>query len=162
MSKPTAIILLVLLALLLFGIFKILLPSIKIYISRMPKGIFVLLFIVIVGAIVYLTHYLITGATGGNPGNEKNSELAGIEKQEDDGPKTVKENCIVLSGSEVYVENEKADSATIEKYIDYRVENNIQLTIVDDYSTAALFREIKAICDKKGVRYSIEDEKWLE
>ncbi|MCR5205327.1 MAG: hypothetical protein K6E47_09740 [Lachnospiraceae bacterium] len=160
MSKPTAIILLVLLALLLFGIFKILLPSIKIYIARMPKGIFVLLFLVIVGVIIYLVHYLITGATGGNPGNEQTSEIAGIEQE--DAPKTLKENCIVLSGSEVYVENEKADSATLEKYIDYRVENNIPITIVDDYSTAALFREIKAICDKKGVRYSIENEKWLE
>ena len=162
MSKPTDIILLVLLALLLFGIFKILLPSIKIYISRMPKGIFVLLFLVIAGVIVYLVHYLITGATGGNPGNENNSEIAGIERQDEDKPITLKENCIVLSGSEVYVENEKADSAMIEKYIDYRVENNIQITIVDDYSTAALFREIKAICEKKGVRYIIEDEKWLE
>ena len=160
MSKPTAIILLVLLALLLFGIFKILLPSIKIYIARMPKGIFVLLFLVIVGVIIYLVHYLITGATGGNPGNEQTSEIAGIEQE--DAPKTLKENCIVLSGSEVYVENERADSATLEKYIDYRVENNIPITIVDDYSTAALFREIKAICDKKGVRYSIENEKWLE
>lgn len=160
MSKPTAIILLVLLALLLFGIFKILLPSIKIYIARMPKGIFVLLFLVIVGVIIYLVHYLITGATGGNPGNEQTSEIAGIEQE--DAPKTLKENCIVLSGSDVYVENEKADSATLEKYIDYRVENNIPITIVDDYSTAALFREIKAICDKKGVRYSIENEKWLE
>ena len=160
MSKPTAIVLLILLALLLFGIFKILLPSIKIYISRMPKGIFVLLFLVIAGVVVYLVHYLITGATGGNPGNDKTSEIAGIEQ--DEGPKTVKENCIVLSGSDVYVENEKADSQTINKYIDYRVENNIQITIVDDYSTAALFREIKAICDSKGVRYIVENEKWLE
>ena len=161
MSKPTAIVLLVILAVLLFLIIKILLPSIRIYISRMPKGIFVVLFLVIAGVITYLVHYLVTGATGGNPGNDNTNEQAGIEKQED-MPKTVKENCIVLSGSEVYIENEKADSKTIDNYIDYRVENNIELTIVDDYSTAALFREIKAICDKKGVRYIIENEKWLE
>jgi len=161
MSKPTAIILLVLLVILLFGIFKILLPSIKIYISRMPKGIFVILFLVIVSFAVYLVHYLVTDITGGNPGNEKTAENSGIEAEED-LPKTVKENCIVISGSNVFIENEKADSAAIDKYIDYRVENNIQITIVDDYSTAALFREIKAICDAKGVRYSIEDEKWLE
>ena len=161
MSKPTAIILLVLLVILLFGIFKILLPSIKIYISRMPKGIFVILFLVIVSFAVYLVHYLVTDITGGNPGNEKTAENSGIEAEED-LPKTVKENCIVISVSNVFIENEKADSAAIDKYIDYRVENNIQRTIVDDYSTAALFREIKAICDAKGVRYSIEDEKWLE
>lgn len=161
MSKPTAIILLVLLVILLFGIFKIILPSIKIYISRMPKGIFVILFLVIVSFAVYLVHYLVTDITGGNPGNEKTAENLGVEAEED-LPKTVKENCIVISGSNVFIENEKADSAVIDKYIDYRVENNIQITIVDDYSTAALFREIKAICDAKGVRYSIEDEKWLE
>ena len=97
MSKPTAIILLVLLVILLFGIFKILLPSIKIYISRMPKGIFVILFLVIVSFAVYLVHYLVTDITGGNPGNEKTAENSGIEAEED-LPKTVKENCIVISG----------------------------------------------------------------
>ncbi len=161
MSKPTAIILLILLALLLFGIFKIILPSIKIYISRMPKGIFVVLFLVVAGTMVYLVHYLVTDAPGGISGNEKTNDFTSAEKQ-DELPEVNKENCIVLLGSEVYIENEKADSATIEKYIDYRVENNIQLVIIDDYSTAALLHEIKALCDKKGVRYSIEDEKWLE
>lgn len=162
MSKPTAIILLVLLALLLFGIFRILLPSIKLYISRMPKGIFVLLFLVIICVIVYLVYYLIGDATGGNPGNDKQTEASSGNILEEDEERPIKENCIVLTGSDVFIENAKADSETLEKYIDYRVENNIPITIVDDYSTAALIREIKAICDEKGVRYSIEDEKWLE
>lgn len=159
MSKPTAIILLVVLAILLFGLGKILLPSIRKYIYRMPKGIFVLLFLVIICAVVYLVHYLINGETGGIPGNE--TENSSSETEEED-TKTVKENCIVLSGSEVYVENEKADTAALEKYIDYRVENNIPITIVDDYATKALVDEIKALCDKKGVRYSIENEEWLK
>jgi len=60
------------------------------------------------------------------------------------------------------LENAIADQKALEKYLDYRVENNILVTIVDDYSTAAAFREIKAILEKKGVRYSIENEKWLE
>ena len=161
MSKPTAIILLVLLALLLFGIFKILLPSIKIYISRMPKGIFVLLFLVIVCVIIYLVYYLIGDPTGGNPGNDKQTAASSGETAIDE-ERPIKEDCIILSGSDVFIENKKADSETIEKYIDYRVENNRQITIVDDYSTAALIHEIKALCDEKGIRYVIEDEKWLE
>lgn len=160
MSKPTAIILLVVLAILLFGLGKILLPSIRKYINRMPKGIFVLLFLVIVCAVVYLVHYLFNGDTGGISGNEKAESVS--SQEEDENTKVIKENCIVLSGSEVYVENEKADTATIEKYIDYRVENNIPVTIVDDYATLALMSEIKALCDKKGVRYSVENEEWLK
>ena len=161
MSKPTAIILLVFMAVLLFCVIKILLPSIRRYISRMPKGIFVLLFLVIICVIVYLVRYLIYGETGGLSGNESNSEteaVSGTEEKE----KIIKENCIVLSGSEIIIENEKADSKMLNSYLDYRVENNIMITIVDDYATSALFSEVKAVCDKKGIRYKIEDEKWLE
>ncbi|MBR4343114.1 MAG: hypothetical protein IKP88_10520 [Lachnospiraceae bacterium] len=160
MNKTTAIILLVLLAVLLIGVFKILLPSIKLYIARMPKGIFVLLFLVIIGAIVYLVYFLINDRTGGISGNESTEHVRTAAEQEELEIK--KENCVVLRGDEVWVENEQADSKTLDKYLDYRVENNITVTIVDDYSTVALFREIKAICEKKGVRISIEDEKWLE
>ncbi|MCR5727605.1 MAG: hypothetical protein K6G24_09070 [Lachnospiraceae bacterium] len=159
MSKATAIILLVFLALLLFGLFRILLPSIRLYIHRMPKGIFILLFLVVTCAVVYLVSYLVNGETGGINGNDNKQESVSGQSEEE---KPVKENCIVLAGSEVFIENKKADAKTLENYIDYRVENNIPLTIVDDYSTAALFKEIKALCDKKGVRYSIENEKWLE
>ena len=159
MSKPTAIILLVFLALLLFGLFRILLPSIRLYIHRMPKGIFILLFLVVTCAVVYLVSYLINGETGGINGNDNKQETVSGPNEEE---KPVKENCIVLSGSEVFIENKKADAKALETYIDYRVENDIPLTVVDDYSTAALFKEIKALCDKKGVKYSIENEKWLE
>ena len=162
MSKPTAIVLLVILALLLFLIIKILLPSIRIYISRMPKGIFVLLFLVIAVVIVYLVNYLIHDETGGLPGNESSNETAAISKEEDETEREIKENCIVVSGSEVFIENEKADSEMLDSYINYRLENNIMITLVDDYATAALFNEIKAICEEKGIRYKIENEKWLE
>lgn len=162
MSKPAAIILLVVLALLLVGLFKILLPSIRKYISRMPKGIFVLLFLAVAVTVVYLVHYLITDATGGVPGNVGEDSQAEVSSENNDIPKTDKENCVVLFGSDIYVENAKAEIAELENYLDYRVNNNIPVTIVDDYATLALFNNVKAICDKKGVRYSIENEEWLK
>ena len=151
---------LVVLALLLFGLGKILLPSIRKYINRMPKGIFVLLFLAIICAVIYLVHYLFNDEPGGLSGNEKQD--AASAQAEEDTPQVIKENCVVLSGSEVYIENEKADMAKLEKYIDYRVENNIPVTIVDDYATLALMSEIKAVCEKKGARYSVENEEWLK
>ena len=160
MSKPVAIILLVLLAVLLIVVIRILYPSIKHYINRMPKGIFVLLFLAIIGAGAYLIHYLIYGATGGLAGNDGSQKEQEEVKEEE--TEIVRENCIVLRGSEIYVGNEKSDEEAMKKYIDVRVENNIPITLVDDYSTVALFRKVKTICDEKGVRYSIEDEKWLE
>ena len=159
MSKPAAIILLVVLVLLLFGIWKILVPSIRKYISRMPKGIFVLLFLSIACTDGYMTYYLITDTTGGTPGNESNN-TASIDEENETKP--VKENCIVLSGPSQYIENKTVDDSALESYIDYRVKNNIPVTIVDDYATLELMKKVKGICDKKGVNYSIEDEKWLE
>ena len=161
MSKPAAIILLVVLALLLVGLFKILLPSIRKYISRMPKGIFVLLFLAVAGTVIYLVCFLITDKTGGVAGNVSDNTQAET-RDLSDVPKTDKENCVVLYGSDIYVENAKAEMAELEKYLDYRVDNNIPVTIVDDYATLALFNNVKAVCDKKGVRYSIEDEEWLK
>ena len=160
MSKPAAIVLLVILVLLLFGVGKILLPSIRKTIHRMPKGIFVLLFIAIACTVGYLIYYLVVGTTGGTPGNEgaNNTEL--VDK--DNETKPIKENCIVLSGPSQYIENKTVDDSALESYIDYRVKNNIPVTIVDDYATLDLMKKVKGICDKKGVNYSIEDEKWLE
>ena len=160
MSKPAAIVLLIILVLLLFGVGKILLPSIIKYIRRMPKGIFVLLFLAIACTVGYLVYYLITGATGGTPGNEGTNSTELVDK--DDETKPIKENCIVLSGHSQYIENKTADDNALESYIDYRVKYNIPVTIVDDYATLELMNKVKGICDKKGVNYRIEDEKWLE
>ena len=161
MSRTTAIVMIVVLGLLLIGLFLIILPSIKQYIRRMPKGIFVLLFIVVAFTIVYLVNYLINNTTGGSPDYAEGSDSEKQVAEQEETP-IIRENCVVLRGNDIWVENEIADQKALEKYLDYRVENNILVTIVDDYSTAAVFREIKAILEKKGVRYSIENEKWLE
>ena len=158
MSKTTAIILLVFMAALLFIIFRILLPSIKLYISRMPKGIFVLLFIVIIGVSAYLIDFLINDRTGGLSGNDNQNTTPGGDEEDT----VIRENCIILRNDGVWVENEKADTGKIEKYLAYRAENNITVTIVDDYSTVAQFKEVKAICEKTGVRINVEDEEWLK
>lgn len=161
MSRTTAIVMIVVLGLLLIGLFLIILPSIKQYIRRMPKGIFVLLFLVVAFTIVYLVNYLINNKTGGSPDYADGAESEKKASEQEETP-IIRENCVVLRGNEIWVENTIADQKALEKYLDYRVENNILVTIVDDYSTAAAFREIKAILEKKGVRYSIENEKWLE
>ena len=160
MSKPAAIVLLVVLVLLLFVIIKVMLPSIRLFLKRMPKGIFVLLFVLILGVSTYLVHYIFFGQTGGMLGSDETKDE--IKEEKPDELKVVKENCIVLSGSEVLIENEKADNKALDSYLAYRIENNIPVTIVDDYSTVALIKDIIAICEKKGVRYIIENETWLE
>ena len=161
MNKVTAIILLVILALFLFLLIRVLLPSIKIYLARMPKGIFVLLFLAVIATMAYLVYFLFTDRTGGNPGNEADGNVQ-AESTEKENEKPPKENCIVLSGDDILIENKKADSVKLNQYIDYRVENNIEITIVDNYASAAMIRDIKAVCDQKGVRYIIKNETWLE
>jgi len=164
LDKITAIILLVILIVILVALFRLLLPSVKKYIHRMPKGIFVLLFLTILGIAVYLVYFIAHDETGGLNGPENVAESdAEIQKTYDDGrPVTYKEHCVILWDDVILIENEKADRNTFEKYLDYRIENNITVTIVDDYASAAFLKEIKAVLEKKGARYIIEDEKWLE
>ena len=72
------------------------------------------------------------------------------------------ENCIILRNDEIWIDNQSVDWDTMEKYIDFHVENNIEISIIDDYSTAVLHHQITNLCDEKGVKYRTEDEKWIE
>ena len=130
MSKTTAIILLVFLAALLFIIFRILLPSIKLYISRMPKGIFVLLFIVIIGASAYLIDFLINDRTGGLFGNDNQNITSGGDEVDT----VIRENCIIIRSDGIWVENEKAEKGFLD-YVSDPGKVSFPWTMIDKITT---------------------------
>ena len=72
------------------------------------------------------------------------------------------DNCIILRDNNIWIDNEIVDADAVNAYIDERVVNNIEITIVDDYSMASLHHEITDLCKKKGVNFKTENEKWLE
>lgn len=166
MNKITAIVILVILAIVLFFLLKSFMPVFSRAIKNMPKGIFILLILVIIVVMIYLTSYIVNDRTGGNPGNngESNDEI--IEASMDDSQADVItesiENCIILRNDEIWIDNQKVEWDAMEKYIDVHVENNIEISIIDDYSTAVLHHKITDLCDEKGVKYKTEDETWIE
>ncbi|MCQ2497133.1 MAG: hypothetical protein MJ131_11150 [Lachnospiraceae bacterium] len=159
MNRTTAIVCLVILLAFLAGTIKVLLPTFKKFVHRMPKSIFIVLFVMIAAAMIWLIVFIVDDVTGGGQtgGNEQDNNTV-----EQEAEKPPIENCIIVRGTDIIIENMQADIVSAGKYIDYRVENNIELTVVDDYSVSSVYRGIIDLCKKKGVRYTTENEAWLE
>ena len=159
MNKVTAIILLVLLALILILVIRALIPAFTDFLRKLPKGIFILLILVIIGMMAYLIRYLVVGEKHG--GQQENAMEEQTDDPSEEGP-GIYEHCIIIRGDKIWINNGEADLEQVEKYIDEHVLSKTELVIADDYSTASLHHEITALCDKKGVRYRTENEEWLE
>lgn len=167
MNKIVAIILLVILAVFLFFILKTLIPAFFSYLKKMPIGIFALLLMLVLAIMAYLIWFLVTsdgngGALGNadNPGNTQISQ----EAQNTEGVESTKvlDNYILLRQDQILINNELVDMERLEMFIDDHVLSNTAIVIVDDYSSSSLHHTITEMCDKKGVKYSNKDEKWLE
>ncbi len=166
MNKYIAIILLAVLALILILFIKAMVPALTGFLKNLPKGIFILLFLVIVGMMIYLIHYLVnSGVYGGQQQNtEEQQEQEELEEEEqlpENEGVIQPDHSIVLHNDVILISGREADMDTVEKYIDLHVENNTELVIVDDYSTAALHHRITKLCDEKGVNYRTENEEWI-
>ncbi|MCR5823035.1 MAG: hypothetical protein K6G60_01235 [Lachnospiraceae bacterium] len=166
MNKIVAIILLVILALILILFIKAMVPALTGFLKNLPKGIFILLFLVIVGMMIYLIWYLANSKVYG--GQQQNADLQEQEEQQEEeqlkGNDEIiqPDHCIVLRDDVILISDREADMDTVEKYIDWHVENNTEMVIVDDYSTAALHHRITKLCDEKGVNYRTENEEWID
>ena len=163
MNKPLAIILLVLLTLVLVLLLRIFIPALTNYLKNLPKGVFVILFVALLGIMAYLIYFLVSPRyTGGEIGNALEESSVEPEESNTDVVLEKIENCIILRNDQVWINNVQVDMDYVGKYIDEHVESNTQLIIVDDYSLASLHHQITALCDKKGVNYTEEDEEWIK
>lgn len=160
MDRTTAIIILAVLLLLLIGTVSALLPTFKKFVHRMPKSILIALLLIIVGAMIWLIVYIVNDVSGGGQPGENEHNRVEVNSPEEENP--LIENCIIIRGKDILIDNIIADLNALSDYIDYRVENNIMLTIVDDYAVSSLYRNIIDICEQKGVKKEEKNEKWLE
>ena len=71
-------------------------------------------------------------------------------------------DCVIIREDEICINNDTADMEDLTKYLDYRVENNIQVILVDDYSSSEFFHSIIDYFEERGVNYIIKDETWLQ
>lgn len=163
MNKPLAIILLVILALILVLLLRVFIPAVTNYLEHLPKGVFVILFIVILAVMGYLIYFLVTPKiTGGETENVLEEPSIGPEGSNTDVFQEKIENCIILRNDQIWIDNVQVDMNYVEKYIDEHVESNTPLIILDDYSLASLHHQITELCDKKGVNYTKEDEEGIK
>ncbi len=167
MNSVVAIILLVVLALILILFIKAMIPALTGLIKTLPKGIFILLFLVIVGMMIYLVYYLMnSGIYGGQQQNTDEPQQEQEQQQEEEQQTGIEEiiqpdHSIVIRYDVILIGDREVDMEAVEKYIDWHVENNTELVIVDDYSTAATHHKITKLCDEKGVKYRTENEEWI-
>ncbi len=156
MSSFIALALLVIMALLLlFVVNKIFPASVKI--------VYIFFVVIICCFMVYLLWYLIDHSPFGNTG----SITQETEEQTLDLPEittTRWENSIVLCGDEIRIDDKVIeDMRFVEEYIDQRINENITIVIVDDYSYASLHHQITDLCKKKGANIRlVSHEEWIK
>lgn len=87
---------------------------------------------------------------------------AEIEVSKEETMKKKYEDCIVVREDRVWIDDKQADDAAMIAYIAEHVEANRLLILVDEYSSSEYFRKIEDLCKEKGVKYTVENETWLE
>ncbi len=160
MDRTTVIIILAVLLLLLIGTVSALMPTFKRFVHRMPRSILIVLMLVIIGVMIWLIVYLVNDLPGGGQTGENEHNRTETSQNEQENP--LLEDCIIIRGKDIIINNLIADLNSLSDYIDERVENGTLLTIVDDYAVSSLYRSIIELCEEKGVKKEEQNEKWLE
>lgn len=150
MEKTTAIIILVVLALILVLLVRLLFPSIKSYMVHMPKGVLWLLTLIIMACIVYLIVYLTADDPSGLPFLGHKEEVTAVSEEEKEAEKMLSEG-IIISGNVIYIDDERADMQKVLEYIDLRIREKKDIILVDDYASSRLYHEVEDVCKERNV-----------
>ena len=156
------IILLAVSLMLLVILLKTLWPTVLNFINHLPKIIIIISIVILFAVIFYLVSLISPKIPGGmivtqpevNESQEEETTQAVVKEKID--------NCIILREDQIWIDNDQVDIDQVENYIDWHVENNIEIIIVDDYSLSSLHHKITDLCDEKGVNYKNENEEWIK
>lgn len=160
MNKYVIIGLIVVLAALLLLLLKAFVPSVRKAMENMPKWVMFLLIAIVLVAIAILINSLIK--TGGTPGSTGETVLSEAEKEHKATPESEIDNCIIVRADKVLINGAPADMDYVDSYLNTKANAGVQITLVDDFSLASLYRTVITMCDEKGVKYNTQDETWLE
>ena len=145
MNSIIIIALLIVLALALLYCIKKLFPSASV------RWFYAILAVIICCFMAYLLWRWVRIPHGsvGSPSQEtENQDITVYEEI----PEEKLANAIVLRDEQILINNEViTDMNVVESFIDERVENNIEIVIVDDYSVSTLHHCITDICKNKGI-----------
>lgn len=151
------IILLVIFVYLLIAIIS----SFKEIMKRLPKGIFICLFLVVVGMMAFIIRGWIKGITPGGI-EELNTESAANNENEDET--TIVEtydNCIHVKEDQILVNNELVSDEKLDEYITDKAREGKEIVIVDNYSSYEVFEKVINKCEEKRVKHVEKDENWF-
>ena len=147
------------LSVILVLLIRLFVPSVKRSLEQLPKWFMLLLMAAVVVAIFFLVRSL--DRTGGMTGGS-GAESKSTAEEHTDRDEAKLTDCIILRADEIRIGGQAVDMDYAAEYLEQKAAEGTAVTIVDDYSLAALYREITALCDDKGVKYNTQDEKWLE
>ncbi|MCR5322967.1 MAG: hypothetical protein K6E85_06835 [Lachnospiraceae bacterium] len=159
MDKGVYIALIVLCFLVICVVFYFLILKITRKIGRLPiKGLITLL-VLLVGIIILLFYFGLFNdkngmQNGNNPegtGAEQNGESVTIPE--------VPENSILLMNDEIWMDGKRIDRSQLKEkvseFIEPRIDKAIDITIIDDYSSSELIKEVEKVL----IDHNLEREK---
>ena len=164
MDKGVYIALIVFCFLVIFVVVYFLILKITRKIGRLPiKGLVTLL--ILLTCIIGLLFYF--GLFKDNSGMQNGSDLEGVGSSEDGDSITapeVPENSILLMNDEIWIEGKRIDRFELKKkvseYIEPRIDKGIGITIIDDYSSSELVKEVEKVLKdhnlEKNTSYFLE------
>ncbi len=135
--------------------------SFKEVMKRIPKGIFVILFFVVVGMMAFIIRGWIKGIP---PGGIEEASISGTEGDPDNEELTIVEtydNCIHVKEDQILVNNELVSDEELDKYIIDKARDGEEIVIVDNYSSYESFEKVINKCEEKNVRHDEKDENWF-
>ena len=153
MNSGLAVTLLILSLAVAIGIVAALRQPIARLFGRVPKTVWVILLPLVIIFMIYLVNFLVRDFKGGIPGSTGTEAPEPTQSGTEDIE--VAADTVLLQGGAVFIKGKQAGTGELDKYLDYYVDNNIPVKIVDDYATAAVFHEVEDICESKGVNYSV-------
>ncbi len=150
MNKGVYIALIVLCVLVIFVVFYFLILKITRRIGRLPiKGLITLL-VLLVGVTFLLVYFGLfkdnSGMQSGNSpegiGSEQNGDSVSIPE--------VPENSILLKDDVIWIDGKTVDRSQLKEkvseYIEPRINEAIEVTIIDSFSSAGLVKEVEKVC----------------
>ncbi len=157
MSKTDVIILRVILVIVIFLLFRTFKPRVELWWKKSARVMRVV-FLAAAVVVFVLLGYLAAKTPIIGLGNAD----SGLLQTEGEAKDKLPADCIIIREDKVWIEGKQAKQEDLEHYINQRVENNITIRIVDDYSSADYFEGIVDLCRQKGAKYEIENESFLE
>ena len=155
MDKGVYIALIILCVLVILVVSYFLILKITRKIGRLPIKGLVMLLILLVGILVAVYYYGFAGDRHGMQNGNESEGTGSDQNGEDISAPEMPENSILLRNDEVWIDRKRVDSFQMEEkikeYLEPRINEAVVVTIIDEYSSSRLVKEVEEIFRQKNL-----------